>query len=169
MSRFFDRLRRDRSGQGLVELTLAIPFLLILALGIVEVGRMLETIHNMSNLTREGANAASRGSTMQAVVELTRLNQSANGLGTNGRVIVSRLRVDDGVPQVIEQVALPVTGVVSRLGQPGDEATPYLGSNLQEGRTYFVVEMFLPYQPITPFGGLVEGIVPETLYDRTLF
>lgn len=153
----------------MAELALAIPFLLILALGIVEVGRALETVHNMSSLAREGANAVSRGATMAQALALTRENQEANGLGTSGRVIVSRIRVEDGIPMVVEQMASSLSGVNSRVGPVGEEAVPYLASGLLPGRSYFVVEMFLPYEPITPFGGFLSGVVPEVLYERSLF
>jgi Flp pilus assembly protein TadG len=47
-------------GQGLVELTLMIPMLIALGLGVVEVGNMINSYLVMSHLTREAANLASR-------------------------------------------------------------------------------------------------------------
>ncbi len=169
MSRFSERLRRGESGQGMAEFAVTLPFLLLLALGVVEVGRMLETAHAMSNLTREGANAVSRGSSMQAALSLTVQNQEAVGLGKGGRVIVSRVRVQGGVPRVVEQVTSTPSGEGSRVGAPNDEATPYLAAGLVDGRDYYVVELFIPYRSATPFHGLVARVVPETLYDRSLF
>lgn len=154
-------------GQSLTELALVVPFLLLLVFGILEVSRLLETQHTMSALTREGANLASRGTSMDLTLEATRENQEASGLGTGGGVIVSRIRVEDEVPEVERQVS--TTGYESRVGAEGEVATPYQDAGLLDGKTYFVVEIFVPYQSFTPFGNLINGIVPETLYDRTLF
>lgn len=169
MSRCSERLRRGESGQGLAEFAVTLPFLLLLALGVVEVGRMLETAHAMSSLTREGANAVSRGSSMHAALSLTVENQKAVGLGTGGRVIISRVRAQGGVPRVVEQVASTPSGEGSRVGAPSKEARPYLGTGLVDGRDYYVVELFLPYRSGTPFHALMAQVVPETLYDRSLF
>jgi hypothetical protein len=48
-------------------------------------------------------------------------------------------------------------------------AVPYQGTGLTEGRRYFVVEIFFPYASITGFDRLLPGMLPEVLYDRTIF
>jgi hypothetical protein len=59
--------------------------------------------------------------------------------------------------------------VPSQLGQIGQPAGPLVGGGLTTGRSYFVVEVFLPYQPFTPLRGFVNPIIPDTLYDRSVF
>lgn len=163
------RLRHDERGQGLAELAIALPILLLLAFGILEVGRLLEQQHTISGLTREGANLASRGGTLEQALTTTRTNQVATGLGPDGGVIVSRVVVENGLPRVAEQVASDGFALSSRVALPDSIASPYLTSGLREGQRYYVVEMFVPYQSFTPFGSLLENVVPEVLYDRSLF
>lgn len=158
-----------RKGQGLVELVVALPFLIVLVFGILEVARLLEQQHAISGLTREGANIASRGATLQQALQSTRTAQEAGGFGTQGGVIVSRLIVEDGLPVVVEQVISEGAGEMSRVALPDSIATPYTTVGLVEGHSYYVVEMFLPYESHTPLERLMESLVPELLYDRTLF
>ena len=51
---------RSKRAQALVELTLMIPMLIALGLGVVEVGNMINSYLVMTHLTREAANLASR-------------------------------------------------------------------------------------------------------------
>ena len=74
-----------------------------------------------------------------------------------------------GVPMVVDQVATTGYAGLSRLGLLGAPATPLVGQGLSTGKFYYVVEVFAPYQPFTPLDALVNGIVPDTLYDRTVF
>lgn len=167
MSPFSKKL--GRKGQGLVELVVALPFLILLVFGILEISRLLEQQHAISGLTREGANIASRGATLQQALESTRDAQAAGGFGTDGAVVVSRLVVDDGLPYVVEQVASEGAGHTSRVALTDSIAAPYATSGLVEGHSYYVVEMFLPYESHTPLERLMASLVPELLYDRTLF
>jgi hypothetical protein len=160
---------RDARGQGLVELVLTLPFLLLLALGLIEVSRAIEADHVMAGLTREGANLASRGSTLTEAMTITRANQLASGLGTDGGVIASRIEVSGGVPRVVAQVASTGYDGLSRVADADSVAAPYSASGLLDGSSYFVVELFVPYVPITGFDRLLPGMIPGTLYDRTLF
>jgi Flp pilus assembly protein TadG len=164
-----ERLWKCRRGQGLAELTLALPVLVLLALGLIEVSRAIETSHMMSTLAREGANLASRGGTLVNTVDLTRANQAAVGLGTSGGVIASRILVTGGVPRVAEQAVSSGLTDPSRVGMPDSVAVVYQSSGLSEGESYYVVELFLTYVPVTGFTRLLTGLIPETLYERTLF
>jgi hypothetical protein len=159
----------DNRGQGLVELVITLPILLLLALGLIEVGRAIEADHVISGLTREGANLASRGSTLAEAVTVTRANQAASGLGTDGGVIASRIEVSGGVPRVVAQEASAGYAGLSRVADADSVATPYAAAGLLDGGRYYVVEIFVPYVPITGFDRLVPGMIPGTLYDRTLF
>jgi Flp pilus assembly protein TadG len=159
----------DDRGQGLVELVLTLPFLLLLALGLIEVSRAIEASHIMSGLTREGANVASRGSTLNEAITITRANQEAAGLGSGGGAIASRILVTGGVPRVEAQVASAGYAGLSRVAQSDSIATPYVGAGLLDEGRYYVIELFVPYTPITGFDRLLPGMIPGTLYDRTLF
>ena len=153
-----------------MEFALLVPVLLLLLCGVIEVGRLLETSHIMSALTREGANLASRGATMQEALDMTRSNQSASGLGNVGGAVISRILVDTaGVPHVEEQLSTSGYSEATLVALSDSVATAYTESGLRDGYRYFVVELFIPYDPITPLSNFMADFVPETLYDRSLF
>jgi len=162
------RRRFDR-GQGLVELTLILPVLLTLTFGVLELGMLLDVTHSVSGLTREGANLASRGGALDSVLLVTARNGASIGLQSGGGVIASEIQVLGGVPTVIDQVATPGYTTLSRVGLLGAPATPLVGQGLANGSFYYVVEVFAPYNSFTPLNALMNAVVPDTLYDRTVF
>ena len=48
------KILRSTNGQSLVELTLIVPFMLLLVYGVVEVGSVISTYLTLSHTTREG-------------------------------------------------------------------------------------------------------------------
>ncbi len=160
-------LWRD-DGQDLVELTLTLPILLIVVFGILEFGLLFDVSHSVSGLTREGANLASRGTSLDSVVLITEANGESVGVGSGGTV-ASEIRVMGGAPVINLQSASPGYDGLSRLGRAGDSAQALLPTGLVDGQTYFVVELFVPYRPFTPLSRLVSRLVPDTLYDRSIF
>jgi Flp pilus assembly protein TadG len=56
--------KRNDSGQGLIEFALVVPLVMMLVLGVVEVGYALLDQHVVSKLSREGANLISRDTTL---------------------------------------------------------------------------------------------------------
>jgi Flp pilus assembly protein TadG len=162
-------LRRCERGQGLTELVLTMPMLMLLALGMIEVNRAIETHHILSTLTREAANLASRGSTLTEAVNATRANQAATGLGSDGGVVASHILITSGIPKVVSQVSSSGYNGQTMVGLPDSIARPYMTAELTEGRDYYVVEIFLPYRSVTGFDRLMPRALPSVLYDRTLF
>jgi hypothetical protein len=59
------RQLRGSSGQSLVEFSLVLPFLIVLAFGVTEVGYALLDQHVVTKLSREGSNLISRNATLQ--------------------------------------------------------------------------------------------------------
>jgi hypothetical protein len=159
----------DDRGQDLVEFVLVLPVLLLVVFGIIEFGTLLDRGHSLSVVSREGANIASRGASLDSVVQVTVNSGAAWNLASTGTVVATELNVQGGVTMVIDQRTFGGLGASSRLGNPGGPAQAYQAQGLLAGQTYFVVEVFLPYQPFTPLKNLVNGLVPDTLYDRTLF
>lgn len=163
------RRRRHDRGQGLVELVLTLPVLLIMTFGILELGMLLDVTHSISGLSREGANMASRGASLDSVLNVTAHNGATIGLSSGGGVVASEVEVQGGVPVVLDQVFTSGYAGQSRLGVLGAPAAPLVGQGLTDGKLYYVVEIFAPYQPFTPLDALVQAVVPDTLYDRTVF
>jgi isocitrate dehydrogenase kinase/phosphatase len=42
-------------------------------------------------------------------------------------------------------------------------------TGLQFGHSYFVVELFIPFEPVTPLRNFMAGLIPEEMYDRSIF
>lgn len=155
--------------QGLVELALALPFLVVVLLGILEFGNMIDARHTMSVLSREGANIASRGTPLSTALEVTLQNGSDIDLGDLGGGVVSRVQIQDRTPWVMEQVSSDGFAGRSRLGSAGQPAAGIASLELPNGKNVFVVELFYDYQDLTPLGGLLSGVVADTMYDRALY
>lgn len=163
------RLRDEEDGQELVELALVLPFLLAVLLGILEFGHMIDSRHTLSVLSREGANIASRGASLQEALDVTLQNGGDISLGSLGGGVVSRVRIQDDTPWVTEQVHSEGYANHSRLGPAGRPATSISSLDLPNGKNVFVVELFYDYQDLTPLGGFLRGVVADTMYDRALF
>ena len=80
------RLRRDQEGSAIVEFALIIPFLLLLTVGLIDIGRMMWYRTTLEHVAREGTRfAAVRGASSlfpasQAAVEEFVANRSV-GIG----------------------------------------------------------------------------------------
>ena len=160
--------KRD-DGAELVELVIILPFLLLMSFGILELGNALDKAHGMSTLSREGANIAVRGTDLDTVAAVTMSNGVSIGLDVRGGTIVSRIRVEAGVPVVKEQVASSGYTGLSRIADPDSAVTGYLGAGLAEGQQVFAVEVFYDHQKVTPLAKLMAPIIPDTMYDATVF
>jgi hypothetical protein len=115
------RLGREESGQDLVELVMVTPLLMLVIFGILEFGNILDSQQTVSYLSRVGASMASRGVSFDAVMGATLDNGAGIQLEDRGGLVLSRLVVEDGVPNVREQVASLGYAGASRLGVVGDE------------------------------------------------
>ena len=97
-----NRSNRKQRGQGLVELALALPALLIIFLGLIELGFLLRAHLVVVNANREAARFASRGTfTDEQIVDraLTsfayQLPVVTDGPNANTEVIVTRFFISD--------------------------------------------------------------------------
>jgi len=75
-------LRGQQRAQGLLELTLALPVLILIFAGMVEVGAALHSYLIVTDATREGARFGSKGTFHDATIVATTLN-AAMDLGNN--------------------------------------------------------------------------------------
>ena len=167
--RLLSALRRCESGQEAVEFIITLPILLVIMFGILEFGNLFDITHAMSGLGREAANIAARGTALDTVLAVTMTNGGAIQLGGHGGAVVTEIQVQSGTPMIIGQVAS--TGYLgqSRLGLLGTQAMGLGSVPLLDGRSYYAVEVYYSYQPFTPLRNLVSSVVPDTLYDRTIF
>jgi hypothetical protein len=95
--------RAPDSGQSVVEFAIALPFLTLLALGLVELSSALLDQHVVTRLAREGSNLTSRDSSLQDAVVALR--------GMSARPV----NFDDGTSTVILSVIkdVPTTGAAN--------------------------------------------------------
>ena len=185
------------SGQGLVEFAVSLPLLLIVVLGLTEVGYALLDQHVITRLTREGSNLISRGTSLQgAATALTGMSSRPVDFDSNSKVIFSVLRkvATTGsanfdrliIYQRYEYGSLSADSILSTRGASSFGSAPDYeaansdnDTNLQvtnmptdlvvgRGGMIYVTEIFTTHTLITPLGRF--GInVPETLHSIAYF
>lgn len=163
-----ERLRCER-GQAAVELALVLPLLLIILLGVIEFGRAFEMQHAISGLSREAANLAARGASLQQAIDVTLSNGADLELGREGGVVASRILVDDGQVIVDDQLASAGYAGKTKIGLKGAPVAGLDVAGLTGGETLYVVEVFYRYSTVTPFKGFTKAVFPEELYERAVF
>jgi hypothetical protein len=160
---------RSTRGLALAEFAILLPLLLMLVLGVVEYGNALSRMHTLSSLSREGANLASRGSTLPEVLTNVLTNGSDISLASQGGVVASRLEVQGGSARIMEQAASTGYGGTSRIGGTGAPAAGTGTWGLAEGQVVYVVEIFYNYSRVTPLQDLLGVGPPATFYERAVF
>lgn len=122
-----ERLAREERGQALVELALALPFLVLLLLGILEGGLLLNAYLAVEHAAREAARAGAVGAGDEEIVERA-LAASPHLLPQKVEVIVA--------PPAGERVTGGVLEVTVRFAyQPLTLFQPWLGASLPLERT----------------------------------
>ncbi len=153
----------------MAEFAIMLPLILFLLLGMIEVGNLLAVSHTMSKLSREGANIASRGTSLDTVLAVVESSGTEIRLARRGGSVVSRVEVLSDGPVVLDQVATSGYADLSRLGTVGNSPLSFASYGLQSGNTHYVVEVFYRYEPITPFARLFESALPDPIYERAVF
>ena len=184
-------------GQSLIEFSMMIPILIVLVLGIVEVGYALLDQHVVSKLSREGSNLISRDVTLQdETLAMKTMNTRPVNFDSGGRLILSVIkrvatvgsanydklvlyrRAENGTLSV--QSALKTRGSVSFGGPPNYEAANSdSNTNLQltnaptdlitaPGGMAYVTEIYSTHSVLTPLDKF--GItLPNKLYSIAYF
>jgi hypothetical protein len=84
---------REQRGQSLLEFALAIPILLLLALGVIEFGYALLDKQIVTKVTREGSNLISRDATLQdAATAMQKMSTAPVVIGPNSKMIFSVIK-----------------------------------------------------------------------------
>ena len=197
MAGLFKRRLCQQRGQALIELTLIVPLMVLLAFGAIEVGSVISTYLTLTHTTREGANLASRGGGMPVDLNGANYNTPDDVLDTiisaasptlsaanaaQWRVIYSRV-VRDNIPCPPSPcnyiVATTASGQISRgnlnkqskLGTPTGTAISQSIlpgiENVTDNQTFHVFEIFYDYAP-NIITFVGKGINTD-FYDRTIF
>ena len=173
--------RYNPRGQGMAEMLLVLPFLLIFFFGVIELSQLANTHHRVSTLSREAADAAFKTcvhddieteSVYNACLEGVRalINSEAEetllDFSTKGAVIVSLYGYN------------PSTGLLERLGISAETNgfhTRYNAGNidadlLAKGHEVLAYgEVFYKNEWHTPLGKLMTFFLPQEIYEVCIF
>jgi hypothetical protein len=169
-------VRLGKRGVALIEFALILPLLLLMALAVIDIGRLIQVRLIVTNLAREGGSLASRQSTLDASL-ISLLQSSSNPpmdlSGANGKIFISRIRAgtaQNNSPTMTTQLsggALPWNSGIgsgqTRLGLTQRlydhlvyrvQATnpPQSAPDISE---ITVVEVYSKYRPITPLPNFI--------------
>jgi Flp pilus assembly protein TadG len=159
----------------LIEFTLMAVILLVLVFGIIDVGRALYQHQILINLSREGANLASRGTSTTNTVDALVVSANPLNITNDGRIILTLIqRQPDLSLKVVEQYAsggLSDRSRVAPLGRITPSAAIKIPSNVipQPNQALTVAEVFYTYTAITPLGRFVGIAIPSPQYDAAYF
>ncbi len=184
-------------GQSLIEFTLVLPLILLLVLGVVEVGYGLLDQHVVTKLSREGSNMISRDTPlMQARAALASMSTRPVDFSNGSKLIFSVVRkgATTGTPNFNQNIlyqryeygdmALPGS-VLTMVGSGTFAGPDYIavnsdsntglrvqnlpaGMELTTGGMIYVTEIYSRHTLITPLDRF--GIsVPDTLYSIAYF
>ena len=161
------KFARKLKGVVVVEMVLVLPVLLMLMVAVIDLSRAIQANNILVNISREGANIASRsGETPQDVMSALSLTSDPLDLEADGMMYVTVVTgQEDAPPVVIEQYRWTDGGlpVASRTwagcgvwGGDGEclstDVRPPLGGfpiDLADGETVYSVEVFYEYSSIS--------------------
>ncbi|MGY3570629.1 TadE/TadG family type IV pilus assembly protein [Vibrio paucivorans] len=163
---------RKQSGLAAVEMTIVVPFLLIILVGVVELTQLVRANHILLSLSREGANIISRSSTEepQDVMDIISVTSQPLVLDSDGIIYINLVvGQEDDDPYLSEQHRWGDYGYdkesaiwshceswdIQEQCEIEDGDNPTLADfpmELSDGESVYVVEVFYRY---TPFFNLV--------------
>ena len=164
-------------GAALLELALLLPLLVVLAFGVIDLGRLIHARLVVTNVSREGGSLASRDIRVGNDL-ITMLQSSATpfNLQTDGRIYVIKIKAGetryDPLPYIDSRASGGTYSVSSSItGNVGDtpgglsstmmnHLTFRTAINTSELSEISIVEVFYHYRPITPLPNFVLNLFP---------
>lgn len=161
--------RSDRRASVSVELALALPMLIALLMGGVEITNYVlihqkveRTSATIADLVAQSARITK--SQTASLFSATEYVMKPFELGTDGDVVISSITGKGDKPMINWQESLRVGGNSSRFGKGGDKATLPAGLTLRDGENIIAGEVFYHYRPM-----LFSGVIKETTLYRYSF
>jgi len=183
------------SGQSLIEFAMVLPLILIVVMGVIEVGYALLDQHGVTKLTREGSNMISRDTSLDdAYKGLQSMTTRTLDFSTNATVIFSVIKMGattgtanfgkEILYQRMKAGTAPAASALSSYGGSFGGGPDYVAANSDNdtslqvtnlpanlvgaGGMIYVTEIFATHNMITPFDRL--GItLPKSLYSIAYF
>jgi Flp pilus assembly protein TadG len=146
--------------------------LLVLVFGLIDFGRLIYERQVLTNLSREGSNLASRGTTLTNTLAAVIASANPLDLNAKGYVIVTEVFNRSGVMIITNQIAQGGVSAPSKIGTGKGSAANVPVTSPQippAGQRLYVTEVFYSYRPITPVGQLMGFAFPSRLYDVSYF
>ena len=161
-------------GQALLELALVIPLLCLVVFGIVDYGRVLNDEQIMVDLSRQGSNMASRGTTLPATAAALLLGSGTLNLSLGGQVIVTSVARVSNVDTISGQTSMGGLLKSSKIGTGvNNKATVPAGIDdvfsKNSDQTVYITEIYYTFQQITPLAAMWNLVMPSTLYQVAYF
>jgi TadE-like protein len=185
------RDRRSQAGQALFEFGVALPILMALVLGVIEVGYALFQSQLATTMAREGSNLISRQVTIGDAESALETMSPVVRFDTDGALVLSVIKLGTGgsnkdAPIIVQRHSAGAFLATSTLGNPPQSSyngwPDYTaldadndgsirvsgdlpnGLTLTPGESVYVTEIFTHRTSIVPFMPL-----PETLYASAFF
>ncbi|MGZ8485610.1 MAG: TadE/TadG family type IV pilus assembly protein [Candidatus Binatia bacterium] len=165
-------------GRALVLLAAALPMMLLLALGAVEVSRAISVNSTLVQFTREAGNLTSRGTevnrSLKAAIAATSPTLHDNNK-QQWKVIYSQLRKQSGdacsaktcLYQVESQVELGDLKGQSHVGAAKKPVIIAGMDKIEPNRIFHSIEVFYDYRP--EFFSLVSKLIDLKFYEKTVY
>ena len=169
--------RNGERGASLLELALLLPLLVVLAFGVIDLGRLIHARIVVTNVSREGGSLASRDRGGTNLIAMLQSSATPFNLQAQGRIYVTRINAGKSLAAPLPYIFSIDSGgsynVSSSIGGIKDqtptgvpttlynhlifERAPQSTSDIAE---ITVVEVFYHYRPITPLPNFVQNLFP---------
>ena len=138
-----------------MEMAIVLPLLVLLALGVFDFARAIHAKNIITNMSREGANLASRtGTTNPDIMNAIAYTAQPLDMRNNGMIYVTVVQGNPEhgsvVPRIISQSRwLNKSDPRSKIGSAAGESARDLDAlNLAQGETVHAVEVFYRYRSV---------------------
>ena len=115
MSRLYRSMRTKLTanyrGQAMVEFAMGVTLMLIIMCACIDFGRALNDVQVMADLTRQGSNLASRGTTLNEAAAAVVSGASGLDLANHGNVIITSVTNENNVFKISGQDSSTTDGL----------------------------------------------------------